>query len=133
MLHSNSVRGHEIKTGALAGDRPDHRWDVCPAAIRTLEINGSQWRSQKDVYDALSDLLGSVERHCRSSGAILETMIYYPYLNMEQPPYEIVIKNASAELKPFLFDFAFGVAEARQDRSASPKWGDDIEVVVTVA
>jgi len=130
MPHSNPVREHDV---LLAGDQPIVRWNVRPGAIRTLEIDGSQWRSQKDFYDALSDLLGGVERHCRSSGAILETMVYYPDLNMEQPPYEIVITNASAELRPFLFDFACGVAGARQDRWVNPKWGDDVGVVVTVA
>jgi len=133
MLHSDAVRERDTKTVQLADDRPVVRRDGRPAAIRTLEINGGQWRSQRDFYDAVSDLLGGVERNGRSSGAILETMIYYPDLNMEQPPYEIVITNSSAELRPFLFDFARGVAEARQDRWANPKWGDDVEVVVTVA
>ena len=60
-------------------------------------------------------------------------MIYYPDLNTRQPPYDILITNAPAELRPFLFDFACGVAQARQDRRASPEWGDDVAVVVTVA
>jgi hypothetical protein len=133
MLHSDTARRPDTSTVLLAGDPPVVRWGVRSEAIRRLEIDASQWRSQKDFYDALSDLLGGVERHCRSSGAILETMIYYPYLNTEQPPYEIVITNCSARLRPFLCDFARGVAEARQDRWANPKWGDDIEVVFTVA
>ena len=133
MLHSDAVRERDTGTVLLADDQPVVRRDGGPAAIRTLEINGSQWRSQKDFYDALSDLLGGVERHCRSSGAILESMIYYPDLNVEKPPYEVVITNASAELRPFLIDFACGIAEARQDRWASRKWGDDVEVVVTIA
>ena len=133
MLHSNSERGHDTRTFLLVDDQPLFRRDARPAAMRALEINGSQWRSQKDFYDALSDLLGGVERHCRSSGAFLETMIYYPELNLAQPPYEVVITNSPAALRPFLFDFACGVAEARQDRRVNPRWGDDMEVVVTVA
>jgi hypothetical protein len=133
MLHSDSAQGHDTKTFMLADDHPLVRRDVRPAARRALEIDGGQWRSQKDFYDALSDLLGGVERNCRSSGAFLETMIFYPELNVEQPPYEVVITNPPAELRPLLFDFACGIAEARQDRSANPRWGDDVEVVVTVA
>ena len=102
-------------------------------ALRTLEIDGTRWRSQKDFYDALSDILGGVERSCRSSGAFLETMIYYPELNALQPPYEVVITNPSEELRPFLIDFACGIAEARMDRLTNPTWGDDLDVVVTVA
>ena len=132
MLQSNSVRGSDTNTGLLEHDRAVVRGGR-PAAIRTLEIDGSQWRSQKDFYDALSELLGGFERHCRSSGAILETMIYYPGLNVEQPPYEIVIANSSAELRPLLFDFACGLVEARQDRRANPRWGDDVEVMLTVS
>lgn len=133
MLHSNSVRGHDTRTFLPVDDRPPLRGDFRPAIMQTLVIDGSEWRSQKDFYDALSDLLGGVERHCRSSGAFLETMIYYPELNLQQPPYEVAITNSPAELRPFLFDFACGVAEAREDRRANPRWGDDIVVVVTVA
>jgi len=132
MLHSNSVRGHDTNTLLLAGDLSAFRRAIRSTAMRTLEIDGSRWRSQKDFYDALSNLLGGVERTCRSSGTFLETMIYYPELNREQPPYEVVITNSSAELRPVLLAFASGVAEARQDRSANPRWGDDVEVLVTV-
>ena len=132
MLHANPVRGHDTSTHLLAGDLSAFRRDLRSTAIRTLEMNGSQWRSQKDFYDALSNLLGGIERTCRSSGTFLETMVYYPELNREQPPYEVVITNASAELRPVLLAFACGVAEARIDRSANPRWGDDVEVVVTV-
>ena len=133
MLHSNSVSGYDTRTFPLTDDQPVARRGVRSAAMRTLQIDGSQWRSQKDFYDALSDLLGCIERDCRSSGVFVEAMIYYPALNSERPPYEVVITNSSAELRPFLSDFACGVAEARQDRWANPKWGDDMEVVVTIA
>ena len=133
MLHANATRERDVEAVRPADDQPVVGRNVPPVAKRTLEIDGSQWRSQKDFYDALSDLLGGVERHCRSSGALLETMIYYPNLNTEQPPYEVVITNASTELRPLLFDFACGVAESRQERRASRAWGDDVEVVVTVA
>jgi hypothetical protein len=102
-----------------------------PAPRRSLEIDGSRWRSRRDFYDALSGALGSVERDCRSSASLLETMVYHPALNTVQPPYAVVIRNPSAALEPFVRDFARSVAEARDDRSADP--GGDVEVVVTVA
>ena len=132
-MHANSVRGNDSNSLLWADDRPVVRRRLRSVAGRTLEIDGSQWRSQRDFYDAMSDLLGGVERTCRSSRAFLETMIYYPELNAVQPPYEVVITNSSAELRPFLCDFACGVAEARLDRWTDPTWGDDVEVVVTVA
>lgn len=101
--------------------------------VRNLEIDGCAWRSPRDFYDALSAALGSVERDCRSSGSLLETMIYHPGLNAVQPPYAVVIRNPSGALAPFLGDFARSVAAAREDRSADPRWGDDLEVVVTLA
>jgi len=133
MLHSHSARGHHARIFMLADDDLLVRGDARPAAMRTLEIDGSRWRSQRDFYDAMSDLLGGVERTCCSSGVLIDSMVYYPELNAEQPSYEVLITNSSAELRPFLFEFACGVAEARQDRRANPKWGDDVEVVVTVA
>ena len=133
MLHSQAVRERGTERVLLADDQPVVGNGVRSAVRRTLEIDGSQWRSQRDFYDALTGLLGSVERHCCSSEAVVETMIYYPDLNTQQPPYDIVITNASAGLRPFLFDFARGVAEARQDRRVNPAWGDDVGVVVTVA
>jgi hypothetical protein len=133
MLHSNAVRGGDIRTVRLADEQLDVRTGVRSPAMRTLEINGSQWRSQKDFYDALTDLLGGVERNCRSSGVFLDTMIYYPGLNLEQPPYEVLITNSPAALRPFLSEFACDVAEARQDRRADPELGDDVAVVITVA
>jgi hypothetical protein len=117
----------------LADDDLLVRGDARPAAMRTLEIDGSRWRSQRDFYDAMSDLLGGVERTCCSSGVLIDSMVYYPELNAEQPSYEVLITNSSAELRPFLFEFACGVAEARQDRRDNPKWGDDVEVAVTIA
>jgi len=124
VLHSNSA--------VLGGGHPVVPTAIGPRALRTLELNGSRWRSQRDFYDALAALLGSVERHGRSSDVFLDTMVYYPGLNAEQPPYEIVIRNPSEELRPFLCDFACSVEGARQERSADPSWGDDVEVVVTV-
>ena len=133
MLHSHSARGHDARIFMLADDEVLARGDASPAAMRTLEIDGSRWRSQRDFYDAMSGLLGGIERTCCSSGVLIDNMVYYPELNREQPPYEVVITNASAELRPVLLAFACGVAEARIDRSANPRWGDDVEVTVTVA
>ena len=123
MLHANTLAERRAPA-MLARD---------PAAVHRLELNGSRWRSRRDFYDALSTLLGSVERDCRSSGSLLETMVYHLGLNAVQPPYEVVIRNPSDELKPFLRDFARSLAEAREDRAADPRWGDDVAVAVTLA
>ena len=101
--------------------------------MRTVDLDGSNWQSETDFYDALADALGSFEDHGRNADAFMETMIYYLELNTVQPPYEVVIRNAPNELQPFLHRFAGWIAEARQDRRDDPSWGDDVEVSVAVA
>lgn len=101
--------------------------------MRRIELDGSAWRSKHDFYDALANALGSVEWHGRNADAFLETMIYYLDLNSVQPPYEVVIKNASEGLRPFLRDFSSWVTQARHDRRNDTGWGGDAEVTVTVA
>ena len=101
--------------------------------MQTLELDGRRWKAEKDFYDALVAALGSFDGHGRNADAFEETMIYYLNLNTVQPPYEVVIRNASKDLKPFLRKFAGWIAEARQDRKNDPDWGDDVEVAITVA
>jgi RNAse (barnase) inhibitor barstar len=101
--------------------------------MQTLELDGRRWKAEKDFYDALAAALGSFDRHGRNADAFEETMIYYLDLNTVRPPYEIVVRNAPEDLLPFLRKFARWIAEARQDRRNDPDWGDDVEVVVTVA
>ncbi|HEX8527117.1 barstar family protein [Allosphingosinicella sp.] len=101
--------------------------------MQRIELDGSQWQSQRDFYDALAAALGSVEWHGRNGNAFLETMVYFLELNAVQPPYEVVIRGAPDALRPFLADFASWVAEARRDRRDDPGWGGDVDVVVTVA
>ena len=101
--------------------------------MQTLELDGSNWESQRDFYESLAEVLGSIEWHGRNADAFLETMVYYLDLNTVQPPYEVAIKNAPAGLRSFLGDFARWVKEARADRFADPNWGDDVEVTVTIA
>jgi len=98
--------------------------------LRVLELNAGQWRTRRDFYDALSAVLGGIERDCRSSESLLETMVFHLDRNTEQPPYEVVIRNPPEDLRSYLSDFAHSVEEARRGRSA--KWGDDVEVIVTV-
>ena len=101
--------------------------------MQTLELDGRDWKSEMDFYDALAAALGSFDGHGRNAAAFEETMIYYLELNTARPPYELVIRNAPEELQPFLRKFASWIAEARQDRRDDPGWGDDVEVSVTVA
>lgn len=101
--------------------------------MRRLELNGSDWQARSDFYEALAAVLGSVEWHGRNADAFLETMIYLPELNAVQPPYEVVITDASAAIEPFLRDFSSWVEEARADRMADPQWGSDIDVSIVVS
>jgi RNAse (barnase) inhibitor barstar len=101
--------------------------------MQTIELDGKGWRAEKDFYDALASALGSFDGHGRNADAFEETMVYYLDLNSVQPPYELVIRNAPKELLPFLRKFALWIAEARRDRADDPAWGDEVEVVVTVA
>lgn len=100
--------------------------------MRTIEIDGSRWRSEQDFYDALANALGSDEWHGRNAGAFEETMIYFLDLNRVQPPYQVVIRDADASLRPFLEDFASWTDEWREGRKNDPEWGDDVEVKVVV-
>ena len=101
--------------------------------MRTLKLDGKGWKRKEDFYDALAAALGSFDGHGRNADAFEETMIYYLELNRVRPPYEVVIRKAPKELLPFLRRFASWIAEARRDRRDDPDWGDDVEVVVTVA
>ncbi|MBJ7445156.1 MAG: barstar family protein [Sphingobium sp.] len=98
--------------------------------MQTIELDGGDWRSELDFYEALANALGSVEWHGRNADAFLETMIYYLDLNKVQPPYKVVIKRAREPVLSFLLEFASWIVKARDDRKRD--WGDDAEVVVTV-
>lgn len=100
--------------------------------MQSVELDGRGWKSEADFYDALAAALGSFDGHGRNADAFEETMIYFLELNIIQPPYEVVIRNARGELRPFLRKFATWIAEARQNRRDDPTWGDDVEVSVTV-
>lgn len=101
--------------------------------MKKLELDGGGWDSKIDFYEALAAALGSFAEHGRNPDAFLETMIYLPELNKVQPPYEVVIRYAPDDLRPYLTQFASWIAEARQDRRSDPDWGDDVEVIVSVA
>jgi len=101
--------------------------------MRAIEMNASGWQSKEDFYDALAVALGSFEGHGRNADAFEETMIYYLDLNAVQPPYEVVIRDANEQLKPFLTEFASWIQEAREQRRSDPKWGDDVDVKVIVS
>ena len=98
--------------------------------MQSVELDGGAWKSEADFYDALAAALGSFDGHGRNADAFEETMIYYLELNAVQPPYEVVIRNAPDELRPFLLKFGGWIAEARQGRRDDPDWGGDVEVSV---
>ena len=101
-------------------------------APRRIEIDGSNWRTKADFYEALAESLGSFEGHGRNADAFLETMIYLTNFNREQPPYRLAVTKAPMSLAPFLQEFASWVVEARQDRIEDPDWGDDVDVEVII-
>ena len=100
--------------------------------MRTLEMNGRDWQSPEDFYDALATALGSIGWHGRNADAFAESMIYYLDLNRVQPPYEVIIQDSNESIRPFLLGFASSIKEARGDRNGDPDWGDDVDVKVIV-
>jgi RNAse (barnase) inhibitor barstar len=101
--------------------------------MQMIDLNGANWRTNQDFYDALAEALGSVEWHGRNADAFLETMVFCVYLNRVQPPYRVLISDASDDMRQFLNDFASWVQEARDERKSNPEWGDDVDVAVLVA
>lgn len=100
--------------------------------MQIVELNGANWRTKQDFYDALAEGLGSVEWHGLNADAFLETMIYHLHSNRVQPPYRVVIRDPSDDLRRFLGDFASWVQEARDDRKADPDWEGDVDVAVLI-
>ena len=99
---------------------------------RVIEMDARNWRSDRDFYEALAASLGSFEGHGRNADAFLETMIYLPELNRQQPPYEVRISNATEDMRAFLGEFASWVAEARHNFAADPDGGEDVPVSVVI-
>lgn len=99
---------------------------------KKIELDGAEWKSDEDFYDALAEALSSVEWHGRNGNAFIDTMVYNIHLNEVQPPYRVVITTPPRQLRPFLVDFASWIAEARQDRKSDEVWGDDVDVEVQV-
>ncbi|MEL6878021.1 MAG: barstar family protein [Pseudomonadota bacterium] len=97
---------------------------------RSMELDASDLQSEHDFYAALAIRLGSPAWHGMNADAFLETMIYLTDVNQEQPPYRLLIRRPSEQLNPFLEKFAGWIAEARQDRIADSKWGDDVGVEI---
>ena len=97
-----------------------------------IELDGRAWKSEADFFDRLANALGCHDGHGRNWDALLETMIYYTWLQSVVPPYEVVIANASEAVRPFLLRFANSVARDRKDRLDDPEWGDDVDVKVIV-
>lgn len=100
--------------------------------MQMISLNGENWSTRQDFYDALADALGSVEWHGRNADAFLDTMVYHVDLNRVLPPYRVVIRDAPDDMRHFLTDFASWVQTARENRMAEPEWGDDVDVAVLV-
>lgn len=98
----------------------------------TISLSGEKWRTKQDFYDALAVALGCVDWHGRNADAFLDTMVYHTNLNRVQPPYRVVIRDVSHDMRPFLIDFAAWVQDARENRKVEREWGDDVDVSVSV-
>lgn len=101
-------------------------------AMQIISLDGSDWQSKQDFYDALADALGCIDWHGRNADAFMDTMIYSLELQSMKPPYRVNINQVGEMLRPFLEEFAAWVKEARVDRKTDPNWGDDVEVSVNV-
>ena len=100
--------------------------------MREILLDGGQWKSRADFFEALAEGLGSVEWHGRNADAFLETMIYHVDLNTVQPPYVLKILNASEEVRGYVAKFALWIEEARADRRSNAEWDGDVEVRMVV-
>lgn len=98
--------------------------------MREISLDGGEWRTERDFFDALADALGSPDWHGRNPDAFIDSMIYNIEMHDVRPPYQVVVRNIPAGLRPFLTDFAGWIEESKQDRSEDAGWDGDVEVSV---
>ena len=85
--------------------------------MQRIEVDGAQWRSEDDLWDAVLGALGAPEWHGRNFDAIFDSVGEPGFLapdaarvNRVQAPFEIVVVNAG-ELEGRLRDRLTGIAE----------------------
>ncbi|WP_304170061.1 hypothetical protein [Phenylobacterium aquaticum] len=96
--------------------------------MQTIRIDGSEWTTPLEFYDALLQALGQYEGHGRGVAAFIGSMIYGGMLQTE-PPYEVLVENVTSDLVQAEVDvLSRALAEARNDRRV--RCGDDVEVTL---
>ena len=63
--------------------------------MQIIELDGTNWTSGLDFYDALLSALGAHQGHGRNINALLDSMIWTDKVNRLVPPYEIVVRNVA--------------------------------------
>jgi RNAse (barnase) inhibitor barstar len=63
--------------------------------MRIIELDGTNWASGLDFYEALLSALGAHKGHGRNINALLDSMIWTDKVNTLVPPYEIVVTNVA--------------------------------------
>jgi hypothetical protein len=99
--------------------------------MRTIILDGSQWRTVIDFYNALRSALGAIDGHGSSVDAFIDSMIYGGMLKTE-PPYEVLVQSVvSPEVLRDVEALSRALAEARTWRRENR--GDDVEVALRLA
>jgi RNAse (barnase) inhibitor barstar len=65
---------------------------VSGKAMRVIELDARNWRTELDFYNALLAALGAPEWHGRNLNALTDSMIYGG-INAVEPPYSIRIRG----------------------------------------
>lgn len=99
--------------------------------MRTIEIDGSDWREATDFLSALKEVLGSPHWHGDSPAAFIDSMVWGG-VNALEPPYEIKIKGTShipSDVKDYIDLIARALTEARKDQLARRGKTADVSIV----
>jgi RNAse (barnase) inhibitor barstar len=67
-------------------------WNQSGVIMKELVLDGTNWRTMDDVYDAFFRAVGAPEWHGRSFNALNDS-IANGSINQIQVPYRLVIKN----------------------------------------
>ena len=98
--------------------------------MRHIVLNGADWKTCLDFYDALLAALGPLGGHGHSVDAFIDSMIYGGMLEAE-PPYEVCVRSVGDPgVRADVLELSRYIAEARAWRRAN--YGDDVDVAITL-
>jgi len=101
--------------------------------MRRIDLDAATWSTVLDFYDALLKALGAPDWHCRSIGALVDTMIWHDEINAVSPPYTVAISNATSlhpEIRAEIGDLAQALRDARAEFSRSERRDVDVQLDV---